>query len=70
MLYSLWLIDNRNLLIVKEKETETLAKLESARNRIRNEIRDMKDRLKLTQEKLQLLKEKVETEDLVVEDTI
>lgn len=47
-----------------------MEKLENARNRIRNEIRDMKDRLKLTQEKLQLLKEKAETEDLAVEDVI
>jgi hypothetical protein len=47
-----------------------LEKLESARNRIRSEVREMKDRLKLTQEKLQLLKEKAETEDLVVEDAI
>lgn len=64
------LIILNHIILVKEKETETLTKLESARNRIRNEIRDMKDRLKLTQEKLQSLKEKVETEDLVVEDTI
>lgn len=56
--------------IVKEKETQTLEKLEIARNRIRNEIREIKDRLKLTQEKLQLLKEKAETDDLVVEDAL
>lgn len=59
-----------NVFLVKEKETQTLEKLESARNRIRTEIKDMKDRLKLTQEKLQTLKEKAETEDLVVEDAI
>lgn len=56
--------------LVKEKETQTLEKLENARNRIRNEIRDMKDRLKLTQEKVQLLKEKVEPDELIVEDPI
>lgn len=67
---SIYQINDYFVLKVKEKETQTLEKLESARNRIRSEVREMKDRLKLTQEKLQLLKEKAETEDLVVEDAI
>jgi gas vesicle protein len=67
---SIYQINDYSILKVKEKETQTLEKLESARNRIRSEVREMKDRLKLTQEKLQLLKEKAETEDLVVEDAI
>ena len=69
-LISIYQINDYSTLKVKEKETQTLEKLESARNRIRSEVREMKDRLKLTQEKLQLLKEKAETEDLVVEDAI
>lgn len=69
-LISIYQINDYSILKVKEKETQTLEKLESARNRIRSEVREMKDRLKLTQEKLQLLKEKAETEDLVVEDAI
>lgn len=69
-LISIYQINDYSVLKVKEKETQTLEKLESARNRIRSEVREMKDRLKLTQEKLQLLKEKAETEDLVVEDAI
>lgn len=64
------ILNKINFFLVKDKETQTLEKLESARNRIRSEIKDMKDRLKLTQEKLQTLKEKAETEDLVVEDAI
>jgi hypothetical protein len=55
---------------VKEKENQTLEKIQAAKLKVRNEIRELKDRVKLTQEKIQLLNEKVEGEDLVVEDAI
>ncbi len=37
---------------------------------MRNEIRDLKDRLKLAQENMQYLKEKVETDDMGFDDAI
>ena len=44
--------------------------MENSRQLIRNEISDLKERLKITQEKMQLLKEKIESDDLAIEDGI
>ena len=49
---------------VNEKEKQTLDKMQSAKLKIRNEIRELKDRLKLAQENMQIIKEKVEAEEL------
>ena len=54
----------------KELESQTSDKITVAKGKIRNEIRELKDRIKLTQEKIQLLKDKVDTEDLVIEDAM
>lgn len=59
----------KNFLIVKEKEKQIIENIQSAKTRIRNEIRELKDRLKMAQENMQLLKEKVETEEMTVEDS-
>jgi len=55
---------------VKDKEKETLEKIQEAKLKVRNEIRDLKDRLKLAQENMQYLKEKVETDDMGFDDAI
>ena len=39
-------------------------KMQSSKLKIRNEIRELKDRLKLAQENMQIIKEKVEAEEL------
>ncbi|CAF0861815.1 unnamed protein product [Brachionus calyciflorus] len=54
----------------KEKELQTLDKMENARHLIRNEINDLKERLKMTQEKMNLIKDKIETDEIANEDTI
>ena len=38
--------------------------MQSSKLKIRNEIRELKDRLKLAQENMQIIKEKVEAEEL------
>ena len=53
---------------VTEKEKQTLEKLQQAKEKVRNEIRDIKDRLKLAQENMQTLREKIESDELVIED--
>jgi predicted nucleic acid-binding Zn-ribbon protein len=55
---------------VKEKEKQTLAILNDAKTKIRNEIRDLKERLKFSQENIQNVKEKVENEELNIEASI
>ena len=55
---------------VKEKEKETLDKMQNAKIKVRNEIRELKDRLKLAQENMQFLKECIETDELVSEDAV
>ncbi len=49
---------------VNQKEKLVLEKIGSAKDKVRKEIRELKDRLKQAQENIQILKEKVETEDL------
>lgn len=44
--------------------------MENSRQIIRNEINDLRERLKLTQDKMQLLKEKIESDDLAVDDSL
>lgn len=44
--------------------------MENARQIIRNEINDLRERLKLTQDKMQILKEKIESDDLAVDDSL
>ena len=56
-------------ILVNEKERHTLEGVENAKMRIRNEIRDIKDRIKLAQESIQTLKEKVEAEEQTVEES-
>ena len=57
-------------LTVKEKEKETLDQVQKAKAKIRKEIGELRDRLKLAQDNMQLLKEKIDTEDLVVEEAL
>lgn len=60
----------KNLFQVKDKEKKTLEKMENARQIVRNEINDLKERLKFTQDKMQLLKDKIETDDLAADDAL
>jgi hypothetical protein len=56
--------------LVKEKERQTLEKMQNAKAKVRNEIRELKDRLKLAQENMQLIKEKVDAEEMLAEEGI
>ena len=56
--------------LVKEKENQIIENIQVAKTKIRNEIRELKDRLKLAQENMQSLKEKVEAEEMTIEDNI
>ena len=44
--------------------------MQNAKTKIRNEIRELKDRLKLAQENVQMIREKVEAEEMLVEETL
>ena len=44
--------------------------MQYAKTKIRNEIRELKDRLKLAQENVQMIREKVEAEEMLVEETL
>jgi len=47
-----------------------LEKMQNAKAKVRNEIRELKDRLKLAQENMQLIKEKVDAEEMLAEEGI
>ncbi len=44
--------------------------MQNAKTKIRNEIRELKDRLKLAQENLQMIKEKVEAEEMLIDEAV
>ena len=44
--------------------------MQNAKTKIRNEIRELKDRLKLAQENMNLVKEKLEAEEMFADDNI
>ena len=44
--------------------------MQNAKTKIRNEIRELKDRLKLAQENMNLVKEKLEAEEIFADDNI
>lgn len=52
-----------------KKEHETLEAMQNARAKIRKEIKELKDKLKIAQENIQILKDKVEAEELAIEDS-
>jgi peptidoglycan hydrolase CwlO-like protein len=52
------------------KENQIIENIQAAKTKIRNEIRELKDRLKLAQENMQSLKEKVEAEEMTIEDNV
>ncbi len=47
-----------------------MEKMQNAKAKVRNEIRELKDRLKLAQENMQLIKEKVDAEEMLAEEGI
>ncbi len=50
------------------KEHQTIEAIQNAKVKIRKEIRDLKERLKTVQENIHILKEKVETDEQIVDE--
>ncbi len=46
-----------------------MEKLQDAKSKVRLEIRDLKDRLKAAQENLVMLREKIQSADLLLDET-
>jgi hypothetical protein len=63
-----WKIIFPIVLQVTLKENQTVESIQAAKTKVRKEIRDLKDRLRNIQENIHVLKEKVESEENLIDD--